>query len=366
MRPPTLSFACELDALRLTALFDDPSVLADLQALRARVVLMLSDYSAERAGVVQLLNGAGLPVVGVPLLPADQGYYFTPDNVPQARASYARFTDWTKEHGLRWDGVGLDIEPDVAVYWQVSRNPWGLVRVLGPRLADTARPTRARADYAALVERIHADGWPVENYQFSLIADERRAGSTLLQRVLGLVDVRTDRGVYLQYTSFMRGLGPGLLWSYGPEATAIAVGTTGGGPDVPDIRRCPPRPGRSSPATCAWPGTSPTRSTCTASRAASGRASSPAADLRLDARGGAARLRAAGRPAAPRPAHHPLGQRPFVARRRHHRRSGTAPPPTSPVAPAPAGPAHIVVSKSTRPSRECRATGAGNGARSGR
>jgi hypothetical protein len=239
MRPPTLSFACELDAPRLTALFDDPSVLADLQALRARVVLMLSDYSAERARVVQLLNGAGLPVVGVPLLPADEGYYFTPDNVPQARASYARFTDWTKEHGLRWDGVGLDIEPDVAVYWQVSRNPWGLVRVLGPRLADTARPARARADYAALVERIHADGWPVENYQFPLIADERRAGSTLLQRVLGLVDVRTDREVYMQYTSFMRGLGPGLLWSYGPEATAIAVGTTGGGPDVPGHPQMP-------------------------------------------------------------------------------------------------------------------------------
>jgi hypothetical protein len=144
MQPPTLSFACELDAPRLTALFDDPSVLADLQALRARVVLMLSDYSGDRAGVVGMLNGAGIPVVGVPLLPDDQGYYFTPDNVPQARASYTRFTEWTKEHGLRWDGVGLDIEPDVAVYWQVIRNPWGLVRVLAPRLADTARPARGR------------------------------------------------------------------------------------------------------------------------------------------------------------------------------------------------------------------------------
>ena len=239
MRPPILSFACELDAPRLTALFDDPSVLADLQALRARVVLMLSDYSAERARVVQLLNGAGLPVVGVPLLPADEGYYFTPDNVPQARASYARFTGWTKEHGLLWEAVGLDIEPDVAVYWQASRNPWGLLRVLGPRLADTSRPARARADYAALVERIHADGWSVENYQFPLIADERRVGSTLLQRVLGLVDVRTDREVYMQYTSFMRGVGPGLLWSYGPEAIAIAVGTTGGGPDVPGHPQMP-------------------------------------------------------------------------------------------------------------------------------
>ena len=239
MQTPTLTFACELDVARLTALFDDPAVLVDLQALRARVVLMLSDYHFERAHVVTKLNDAGVPVVGVPLLPADQGYYFTPDNVPQARASYARFTDWTKEHGLVWDAVGLDIEPDVAVYWQLSRNPWGLVRVLGPRLTDTTRPARARADYAALVERIRADGWPVENYQFPPIADERRAGSTLLQRLLGLVDVRTDREVFMQYTSFMRGIGPGLLWSYGPEATAIAVGTTGGGPDIPGHPQMP-------------------------------------------------------------------------------------------------------------------------------
>ncbi len=239
MQPPTLTFACELDVARLTALFDDPSVLADLQALRARVVLMLSDYLPERARVVAKLNDAGIPVVGVPLLPAEQGYYFTPDNVPQARASYAQFTDWTKEHALVWDAVGLDIEPDVAVYWQLSRNPWGLVRVLAPRLTDTARPARARADYAAAVERIHADGWPVENYQFPPIADERRAGSTLLQRILGLVDVRTDREVYMHYTSFMRGIGPGLLWSYGPETTAIAVGTTGGGPDIPGHPQMP-------------------------------------------------------------------------------------------------------------------------------
>jgi hypothetical protein len=50
---------------------------------------------------------------------------------------------------------------------------------------------------------------------------------------MGLVDVRTDREVWMQYTSFVGSLGPGILWSYGPESDAIAVGTTGGGPDVP-------------------------------------------------------------------------------------------------------------------------------------
>jgi hypothetical protein len=41
------------------------------------------------------------------------------------------------------------------------------------------------------------------------------------------VDVDTDREVWMLYSSFMRALGPGLIWAYGPQAAAIAVGTTG-------------------------------------------------------------------------------------------------------------------------------------------
>ncbi len=41
------------------------------------------------------------------------------------------------------------------------------------------------------------------------------------------------------YSSFMRSLGPGLIWSYGPEAQAIAVGSTGGAPDIPGHPRVP-------------------------------------------------------------------------------------------------------------------------------
>ena len=70
---------------------------------------------------------------------------------------------------------------------QIADEPWGLVPLLVPRLLDRARSARSKAAYRALVERIRADGWRVENYQFPMIADERRAGSTLLQR-LALVD----------------------------------------------------------------------------------------------------------------------------------------------------------------------------------
>jgi hypothetical protein len=50
--------------------------------------------------------------------------------------------------------------------------------MLLPRIYRRDRPRRAAVAYAGLVARIWADGWQVENYQFPLIADERRAGGT--------------------------------------------------------------------------------------------------------------------------------------------------------------------------------------------
>jgi hypothetical protein len=152
--------------------------------------------------------------------------------------SYRQFVAWTNRHGLVWDGVGLDIEPDARIFLQIMENPWELAPMLAGRLFDRARPARSKAAYQALVNRIRADGWQVENYQFPPIADERRAGSTVLQR-LALVDVATDHEVWMLYSSFLRALGPGLIWAYGPEAAAVAVGTTGGGPDIPGSPQMP-------------------------------------------------------------------------------------------------------------------------------
>jgi hypothetical protein len=81
VRQPELTFVSELDVPWLTALFAGPSVVPDLQALRARVLLMLADYHPQRAGVVKELNRARVPVVGVPLVPADDG----PDRGPGPR-----------------------------------------------------------------------------------------------------------------------------------------------------------------------------------------------------------------------------------------------------------------------------------------
>ena len=56
---------------------------------------------------------------------------------------------------------------------------------------------------------------------------------------MALVDVATDREIWMLYSSFLRALGPGLIWAYRPQAQAIAVGTPGGGPDIPGSPQMP-------------------------------------------------------------------------------------------------------------------------------
>jgi hypothetical protein len=225
-----LTFGCELPAEELQDLFADPPVLEALLALGAGVSLGLLDLSPGRAAVVRQLNEAGVPVTAWLLLPKEQGYWFNADNAPLATACYARFRAWTAEHGLRWAGVGVDVEPDFAEMQQLlGSERWRLLPRLLRRAFDGERVRRAQASYAALLAQMRADGYRVETYQFPFIVDERRAGSTLLQRLFGLVDLQADREVLMLYTSFTPGFGPALLWSYAPDAQGIGVGLTGSG-----------------------------------------------------------------------------------------------------------------------------------------
>ena len=71
-----------------------------------------------------------------------------------------------------------------------------------------------------------------KSYQVPLIADERQAHSTFLERLLGVVDVRGDHEVLMRYTSFQHSLGAAVIWKYGPHAQLIAVGSTGGNSEL--------------------------------------------------------------------------------------------------------------------------------------
>jgi hypothetical protein len=235
-----VDFACELQLDALRTLFADPTVVDDLVALKAGVVLGLLDLSPERAAVVRQLNEAGIPLTAWLLLPKDQGYWFNAANAPQAAACYRDFQVWTAEHGLQWDGVGMDIEPDFYEFQQLlSPGRWRLLPRMLRRAFNQEGVRRAQVAYGALVAQMRADGYRVETYQFPAIIDERRAGSTLLQRVFGVVDIQADREVVMLYSSFFGAMGPGVLWSYARDAQAIGVGSTGGGAefegDIPPL-----------------------------------------------------------------------------------------------------------------------------------
>jgi len=232
---PKLTFFCELDDEELEELFADSTVVENLVALQAAVSLGLIDLSVKRAGAVRRLNEAGIAVIAWQLLPKEQGYWFNVGNAAQAAARYAEFERWTAEHGLVWDGVGLDIETDIREMRLLMVDRRRLIPVLLRRLWNVAQLRRAQTAYAALVARIRAAGYRVDSYQMPLIADERRVGSTLMQRLFALVDLPVDREVLMLYSSFYRPRGAALLWSYGREAQSIGLGVTGGGVQIADV-----------------------------------------------------------------------------------------------------------------------------------
>ena len=235
MTPPQLTFFCELEPDTLQSLFADGKVVDHLLALEASVSLGILDLTDGRARMVRTLNDEGIPVIAWQLLPKEQGYWFNASNTPQAAARYADFQRWTTEHDLRWDGVGLDIEPDIHDMQGLVGSRWSVLSTLIERAFHGEQLRQAQAQYTMLAARIRADGYRVDSYLIPFIVDERQVGSTLLRRLAGLVDIPVDREVLMLYTSFFRPRGPGILWSYGSEAASIAVGVTGGGVEVGGI-----------------------------------------------------------------------------------------------------------------------------------
>lgn len=227
---PELSFACELDPQPLVELFANPDVIAFLRESGSAVTLAILDLSSHRAEVVHQLNEAGIPVTAWLLLPKDQGYWMNLDNAALAMTRYEMFIQWTREHGLQWERIGLDIEPDIRMVQHFSRRSFAHLGRIINHLFDTVRLVRGRKAYQALIDRIHGDGYLVETYHFPFIVDERMAHSTMLQRLTGIVDLPdSDRELLMLYSSFSRPWGQGLLWSYAPYARGIGVGSTGGG-----------------------------------------------------------------------------------------------------------------------------------------
>ena len=227
---PHLFFACcngEITAAQ--ALFADGRVIASLQRLNAGVAIGTDDFSPARAEIVQRLNSAGIPVVAGLVVPGEEGYYLNAGNVPQAAARFTEFQQWTARYHLRWSAIGLDIEPDIRLFDDLLHHRLRLAWSFPVRYFEFAKMRRARRAYGDLIRRMQSQGYVVETYQLPLIIAERKAHVTLLERLLGIVDVRGNEEVVMIYTSFNKVLGSSIIWTLGPDAQSIAIGMTVGG-----------------------------------------------------------------------------------------------------------------------------------------
>ena len=229
---PDLTFFCELPVKKLETLFSSPALIRKLRKLNANISMGLQDFSSTRAEIVKRLTRSGIPVTAWLLLPKDQGYWTNLDSVSATARCYGQFKQWTKEHGLEWAAVGLDIEPSLQ-RMELFSPQWKnqIVDTIG-RLFRGSFFRNAHNDLRALVNLIRSDGYAVETYNLPMVIEERNASSEILSRALGTPPLDADREVLMLYSSFFGNNGDAILKSYARDAQGIGLGSTGGGVEL--------------------------------------------------------------------------------------------------------------------------------------
>jgi hypothetical protein len=212
----------------MQALFADHDVVAALHGMHAQVAVAIADFSPERAQVVRFLNQQQIPVIAGVTVQTKDGPYFNADDVAEAPAQIAAFEKWTRENGLRWDAVGLDIEPNFGELAALKNHRWRLITTLLRNSLNTKRIQHAQEAYSALIRQIQSLGYSVETYTMPYGPVERNLHTTLLDRLLGTVDVRGNENDVMIYTSYARPVGSAIILDLGPHAQGIVVGVTDG------------------------------------------------------------------------------------------------------------------------------------------
>src|SRR5215212_5782400 len=216
------------EELRMT--LSAPGLLDLLATNGYGVALPLAQLDDSAAAAAQLLNQHGVAAVACLRLAPEKGFTFNLQNYPLALSCYQVFHTWARRHGLRFEAIGLSIEPplqDVAEARQ--RRASALARRFWMARENILYPS-AHAAYSELIVVMHLDGYEVHTFQMPVIADDRRAGTTLIQRALDIVDLAADLDV-LMCSSIVPieplgdDLGGALIASYGSHADAIGIGS---------------------------------------------------------------------------------------------------------------------------------------------
>ncbi len=236
MARPKLTFFVELEIDPLEELFARPEVVPFLAAQGCAVSMGLLDLSPRRAAVVRHLESSGVPVTGWLLLDVEDGYWLNADNADRACERWRETAAWAERESLPLSRVGLDVEFPRSESEGAIRDKRKAFFSMLRRRRTREQVRGAEHAYQELVGEIRKSGRSVEVYQFPQLLDERAAGSTLLRRALGIVDIAVDAEVYMLYASY---LGRGGAWVYFRDAPCIALGVTGGGVNArnPDAQR---------------------------------------------------------------------------------------------------------------------------------
>jgi len=240
MTTPSLTFFCELQVDELVKLFSSRALIDQLVRMNANLSMGIHDFSPERVKIVKKLTRAGVPVTAWLLLSPEEGYWTSLDTIHLTAKKYSEFLTWTRTNQLTWAAVGLDIEPRMDLMARLYENFSAQIPSLIQRYFSIHKFRSLMAEAQNLIRQIQSDGFAVETYQFPTVVDERMADSTVLGRCFGIPPLDADREVLMLYTSMFNRAGEAVLWSYASQATAVGVGSTGGGVSmegVPSLKK---------------------------------------------------------------------------------------------------------------------------------
>lgn len=235
---PKISFFNEQHGQELQKLFSDTTLIPDLKKLNAEIRMGMLDLSPERAEVLKRLNEAGIPVVAWLLLPKEKGYWFHSGNSKDAFERYYEIKKWAEDAGIKFSGIGIDLELDMNDLELIKTSKFKLLRKVVGRLYKKKAFLEAKAQYEKLIAAIRQDGFSIESYYVPFIGYESEQGRTALQQASGFMDLKTDKDIPMLYTSFMgNAYGALKVMAIDDKLEFVAIGSTGGGfdPSLPSM-----------------------------------------------------------------------------------------------------------------------------------
>jgi hypothetical protein len=242
---PNFWFFSELADEDVESFFANDTTTTALRKLNASVALAMSNLTQPRAAAVRHLQSAGVPVTGWLLLPKSEGYWANANNAPLMKERYSEFHSWVTVNNLKMEAVGLDMEVDQREVQALMEKNWSTLEKDIKADHNMTHLLRARSIYGDLVDAMHTDGYKVQTYIMPPVSpsansmpgsnliellplqmyDERKVGSTIFQRELGLVDI--PRAVDLEIPMlYSTEAGEPVFYSYmRSERNAQRVGT---------------------------------------------------------------------------------------------------------------------------------------------